>query len=139
MAEVPLASDALLLALVLLHNLLDVRCVDELLDLGLFLLVHDGQREESLVLHHPGQILHELFLVELQAAVEKALCLRVANHLLEQDDLDVAYAIAIGGNQKLKFMIELERDKSAESNAQAMAASLMQSNQLAQSIVLENV
>ena len=59
-------------------------------------------------------------------------------HLLEQDDLDVAYAIAIGGNQKLKFMIELERDKS-EANAQAMAASLMQSNQLAQSIVIENV
>jgi len=38
-------------------------------------------------------------------------------HLLEQDDLDVAYAIAIGGKQKLKFMIELERDKNAESNA----------------------
>lgn len=60
-------------------------------------------------------------------------------HLLEQDDLDVAYAIAIGGNQKLKFNIELEREKRAESNAQAMAASLMQSNQLAQSMVIESV
>jgi hypothetical protein len=31
--------------------------------------------------------------------------------IMEQDDLDVAYAIAIGGSMKLKFNIELVSDK----------------------------
>lgn len=54
--------------------------------------------------------------------------------LMEQDDLEVAYAVAICSSNKLKFTIELEKDRAEQS--QQMAASLMQSNALATSMTM---
>lgn len=57
--------------------------------------------------------------------------------IMEQDDLDVAYAIAIGGSMKLKFFIELSSNKVFQS--QTMAASLMNNDVLAQSMLFTEV